>query len=144
MRSQERIAPASHPSRAGITPIVPGGEATRNRVRPAAIERPCRSRGSLLTHGHDAPPSCRARAVLEPVRWLRGRGALLPLRRSGSYRLLLIAMLGRFKMMACGMLMVLSCLLVVLCTLVSSHLRWSPFANALLPALSQISSIIFV
>src|ERR1039458_5700702 len=182
MRSQERIAPASHPSRAGITPIVPGGEATRNRVRPAAIERPCRSRGSLLTHGHDAPPSCRARAVLEPVRWLRGRGALLPLRRSGSYRLLLIAMLGRmvfcrflcvvdsvemvslsnvsvmsclfvrarlmmlgrFKMMACGMLMVLSCLLVVLCTLVSSHLLWSPFANALLPALSQISSIIFV
>ena len=42
-----------------------------------------------------------------------------------------LMMLGRFKMMACGMLMVLCCLLVVLCALVSSHLLWSHFANAL-------------
>jgi len=42
-----------------------------------------------------------------------------------------LVMLGGFKMVPCGMLMVLGCLLVVLCTLVSSHLLWSPFANAL-------------
>ena len=42
-----------------------------------------------------------------------------------------LVMLGRFKMMACGLLVVLGCLLVVLCTLVSSHLLSSPFAIAL-------------
>jgi hypothetical protein len=42
-----------------------------------------------------------------------------------------LMMLCRFKMMACGMLMVLGRLLVVLCTLVSGHWLWSPFADAL-------------
>jgi hypothetical protein len=51
-----------------------------------------------------------------------------------------LVMLGRFKMMACGVLVVLGCLLVVLCTLVSSHLL-SSFCECALRARYQISSI---
>jgi hypothetical protein len=52
-----------------------------------------------------------------------------------------LMLLGRFKMMACGLLMVLGCLLVVLCTLMSSHLLWSPFCECALRAPYQMSSI---